>query len=152
MEVVLKSIDESNWIECIFLTTERSNRDSLLERFVASNAVSIAQSKIEKGWVTKAIYWEEIMVGFTMFGYSEKNKFFELCRIMIDYKYQGKGIGTETIRLVIRELSENNECSEIYLSVHPENNVARRLYEKFGFYDTGRIIDNEVLYCMKVQK
>lgn len=58
MEVLLKDIDETNWLECIFLTTDPDKNHYLVEKFVASNAVSIAQSKIEKGWITKAIYSE----------------------------------------------------------------------------------------------
>jgi diamine N-acetyltransferase len=151
MDVLLKDIDESNWIECIFLTTDNNNNHHLLERFVASNAFSIAQSKIEDGWTIKAIYHRDIIVGFTMYGYSIKNNFYELCRIMVDHKYQNKGIGKKAIGLIINKLSQIRECKEIYLSFHPENNVARRLYEQCGFKDTGRIVDHEVLYCLNLQ-
>jgi len=48
MTITLREIDENNWIECIFLTTNNKNNHPLLEEFVASNAVSIAQSKLKK--------------------------------------------------------------------------------------------------------
>ncbi|OPA73822.1 diadenosine tetraphosphatase [Paenibacillus selenitireducens] len=150
MEVLLKDIDETNWLECIFLTTDPDKNHYLVEKFVASNAVSIAQSKIEKGWITKAIYSEDTMLGFTMYGYSEEDNRFELCRIMIDYKFQRQGFGRKALSLIIKEMSKNKECSEIYLSFDPENHSAKKLYEEFGFGKTGKIVDDEVLYCLKL--
>ncbi|AWB45552.1 diadenosine tetraphosphatase [Paenibacillus sp. CAA11] len=150
MEVSLKDIDETNWLECIFLTTDPDKNHYLVEKFVASNAVSIAQSKIEKGWITKAIYSEDTMVGFTMYGYSGEDNCFELCRIMIDHKFQRRGFGRKAINLIIEEMRKNKECSEIYLSFDPENNSAKKLYEEFGFENTGKIVDEEVLYCLKL--
>ncbi|MBE9917124.1 GNAT family N-acetyltransferase [Paenibacillus donghaensis] len=150
MGVLLKDIDETNWQECIFLTTDPDKNHYLVEKFVASNAVSIAQSKVEKGWITKAIYSEDTMVGFTMYGYSEEDNCFELCRIMIDYKFQRQGLGRKALSPIIKEMSKNKECSEIYLSFDPENHSAQKLYEEFGFEKTGEVVDDEVLYCLKL--
>ncbi len=150
MEVLLKDIDEGNWEKCIFLTTDPDKNHYLVEKLVASNAVSIAQSKIEKGWITKAIYSEDTMVGFTMYGYSEGDNCFELCRIMIDHKFQRQGFGRKALSLIIKEMSKNKDCSEIYLSFDPENHSAKKLYEEFGFENTGKILDDEILYCLKI--
>ncbi|GIP19946.1 N-acetyltransferase [Paenibacillus sp. J22TS3] len=150
MGVLLKDIDETNWQECIFLTTDPEENHYLVEKYVASNAVSIAQSKIEKGWVTKAIYSENIMVGFTMYGYSEQDNCFELCRIMIDHKFQHQGYGRKALSLIIKEMSKNKECSEIYVSFDPENHAAQKLYEEFGFKNTGKIVEEEIIYCMEL--
>jgi len=151
MDVVLKDIDESNWMPCIFLTTDHNNNHPILERFVASNAFSIAQSKIEEGWTIKAIYYSVTIVGFAMYGYSKKNNHYEICRIMVDHKHQNKGIGKKAMGLIINEMRLIRECKEIYLSFHQENYVARALYEQCGFKDTGRLVDHEVLYRLNLQ-
>lgn len=148
VEVLLKEIDKTNWTKCIFLTTDPDNNHYLVEEFVASNAVSIAQSKIEKGWITKAIYNGNTMVGFAMYGYSEEHGVFEICRLMIDYKFQRQGLGRKALSLIIKEMSKNKECSEIYISFEPENHSAKKLYEEFGFENTGKILEDELLYCL----
>lgn len=146
MNLSLKDIDESNWEECILLTTNKDNIHYLGEQFVASNAYSIVQSKFEKGWTVKAIYEESKMVGFTMYGYCYEDSFHEIARIMIDHKYQGKGYGRAALSLVIDEMKSRKDCGEIYISFGPENYIAKKMYESMGFRDTGRVIDGEILY------
>ncbi|MNW36523.1 Spermine/spermidine acetyltransferase [compost metagenome] len=126
MEILLKDIDKTNWTKCIFLTTDPDNNHYLVEEFVASNAVSIAQSKIEKGWITKAIYNEDVMVGFAMYGYSADNGFFEICRLMIDHKFQRQGFGRKALSLITKEMSKNKDCSEIYISFDSKNHTLRK--------------------------
>ena len=151
MDIILKDITNDNWIQCIKLSTNKDKTLTIFEEFVASNAVSIAQSKIQEGWITKAIYYEDTMVGFTMYGYCNDNDLFELCRLMIDYKYQQKGYGTRALVKIIDELKKWEDCKEIFLSFDPENIIGKNLYEKFGFIDTGKIIDGELLYKLTVK-
>jgi diamine N-acetyltransferase len=47
----------------------------IFEEFVASNAVLLAQSKVQEEWISQAIYVGDTMVRFTMFGYCHENKF-----------------------------------------------------------------------------
>lgn len=96
----------------------------------------------------KAIYNEETMVGFAMYGYSASDRRFELCRLMIDFRYQKQGFGKQALRLILEEMSRDERCSEIYLSCDPENRSAQKLYEAFGFRDTGRQADDEQLYVL----
>lgn len=152
MKLYLKEIDESNWIECVFLTTNQDQQHFVREEFVASNALSIAQSKIEKEWITKAIYVDEVMVGFTMYGFNVEHNFYEICRLMIDYRYQGKGYGRLALQRVIDEMIAIDGCYEIYLSFDPNNIIGKFLYESFNFIDTGKIVDGEVLYSYQVIK
>ncbi len=151
MNIYLKEINELNWEECIFLTTNKDGKHFICEEFVASNAVSIAQSKIEKGWITKAIYAENTMIGFTMYGHCYEDNIYEICRIMIDHKFQGKGYGKVALGKVIEEMKNFKDCNEIFLSFEPENQIGKRLYESFNFKDTGKIIDGELLYSLSLK-
>ncbi|SFB10078.1 GNAT family N-acetyltransferase [Clostridium frigidicarnis] len=150
MNIQFKDINKENWIQCIFLTTDKENKHSLCEEFVASNALSLAQSKVEKGWITKAIYDEDKMIGFTMYGYCHEDNFYEICRLMIDYKYQGKGYGKAALARIIEEMKRFKGCNEIFLSFDPENEIGKHIYETFGFKDTGKIIDDELLYSLNL--
>ncbi|MCJ7842518.1 GNAT family N-acetyltransferase [Lederbergia sp. NSJ-179] len=155
MSLRLEDINSNNWIDCIFLTTDKEEKHLLFEEFVASNAVSLAQSKMETGWETKAIYNEDQMVGFAMYGFAEKEGFYEICRFMIDYRFQNKGYGKKALLLIIEEMRNIPDCQEIYLSFDPENKVALYLYENIGFKDTGRTVEGnitEVLYSLELDK
>lgn len=151
MNVYLKDIDESNWEKCISLTTNKNGKHFILEEFTASNAVSIAQGKIEKGWTIKAVYSEDTMVGFVMYGYCYEDNIYEICRLMIDYKYQGRGYGKAALEKVIQEMKDFENCNEIFLSFDPENNIGQRLYESFGFKDTGNTVEGELLYSLSLK-
>lgn len=149
MNITFRDINNANWIECIKLTTNKDGRRTTFEPFVASNAVSIAQSKVQEGWVTKAIYNDETMIGFTMYGFCHDTNSYELCRIMIDHKFQGKGYGTAALRKIIEEMKSFKDCTEICLSFDPKN-PAKRFYEKFDFRNTGKIVDDELVYSLNI--
>ncbi|SHJ11059.1 diamine N-acetyltransferase [Clostridium cavendishii DSM 21758] len=151
MNIYLKEIDKSNWEKCILLTTNKDNIHYLGEEFIASNAYSIVQSNFENGWITKAIYDENTMVGFTMYGYCYEDNLYEISRIMIDHKYQGKGYGKAALGKVIEEMKSFKDCNEIFLSFDQENQIGKKLYESFNFKDTGKIIDGELLYSLSLK-
>lgn len=134
----LIDINKENWKEVILLTTDKDGKHPLGEEYVASNAYSIAQSIYEDGWVIKAIEYDEKIIGFTMYGFSEEDNFYEICRFMIDRRYQGKGYCKQAISLIIDEMKEKFSCSEIYLFVVPENLRAKHVYEEVGFVSTAK--------------
>ncbi|MFA9559467.1 GNAT family N-acetyltransferase [Evansella sp. AB-rgal1] len=141
----LVDINEENWLKVVFLSTSKE-MPTICEEFVASNALSLVQAQFEKTWTTKAIEKDGGIIGFTMYGYADKQGYYELCRIMIDYKFQGNGYGTEAIQLVISEMKKLEDCKEIYLSTEPENSRGKHVYEQIGFVKTGKVVDGEELY------
>lgn len=149
MSIYLKDIDENNLLECVLLSTNKDGKNYVFEEFVASNAFSIAQSKVQKGWIVKAIYDDNLMIGFTMYGYCYEYDFYEICRFMIDHKYQGKGYGRRALVKIIEEMKKNNACKDINISFDLKNNIARRLYESLGFKDTGKTLEEELLFKLE---
>ncbi len=149
MSIYLKDIDENNLEECTLLTTNKEGKHYVFEEFVASNAFSIAQSKVQKGWIVKAIYDDDLMVGFTMYGYCYEYDFYEICRFMIDHRYQGKGYGKLALIKIIEEMKKQEDCKDIYISFDPRNNKARSLYESLGFKDTGKTLEEELLFKLE---
>lgn len=148
--MILVDITKDNWEKVIFLTTNTENSHTICEEFVASNAYSILQSFYEDEWIIKAIEHEGELIGFAMYGYCEERNFYELCRFMIDRKYQGQGYGTQALSLIVEEMKNKYNCNEIYLSTEPENARAKHVYEKFGFVSTGEIWYDEELYVLKL--
>ena len=57
---------------------------------------------------------------------------------MIDEEFQGKGIGKQTIYLIIDEIRRNNYTNIplIMIGYNPENLTAKFVYKKAGFIET----------------
>lgn len=155
----LVDITSENWEDVIFLTTNESitvksgeesfeakGMPSLCENHVASNALSIVQSVYEDGWIVKAIEQDGKLIGFTMFGWCEEEGFYELCRFMIDIRYQNRGYGTQALRMILDEMKSRFGCKEIFLSTGPDNVRAKHVYEKVGFRSEHRMLDDEELF------
>lgn len=144
----LIDITEKNWGKAVRLTTNADNSHTLGEEFVASNAYSIIQSVYEPGWTVRAIEHDEVLIGFVMYGLFEEKNSYEICRFMIDRKFQGKGYGKRALGLIVEEMKEKFSCDKIYLSVVPANIRGKHVYEKFGFVSTGEIVEDEEIYCL----
>jgi diamine N-acetyltransferase len=146
----LVEITKDNWLDVVFLTTNEDGMPTLCEQYVTSNAFSLVQAQYEGTWTTRAIEHEGKIVGFAMYGYSEDHDCYELLRMMIDRKHQGKGLGAQAIRLVLSEMEQMADCQEVYVSTDPDNARSKHLYEKIGFVSTGRHVDGEELYCYRL--
>lgn len=137
----LETITKDNWLKAISL---RVREDQV--NFVASNAVSLAQLNFLENFHAKGIYLGEEMIGFALYGIDEDDHEYWIYRMMIDHKHQGKGYGKEAIQLVINDILANKEerHQTITLSYEPENEHAKRIYEKIGFTEVdGFIISGE---------
>ena len=137
----LKTISKDNWIKAISLKVREDQ-----VKFVASNAVSLAQLNFLESFHAKGIHYGEEMVGFTLYGLDEDDHEYWIYRMMIDQKHQGKGYGKEAVRLVIEDIRAMNEPHHqtITLSYEPDNEHAKRIYEKMGFQEIdGLVIEGE---------
>lgn len=145
MNVSLREITPENFKECLELKVADDQK-----MFVAPNVKSIAISKIFPACLPFAIYENDQMVGFVMYGYDSKDGRFYLERLMIDERFQGKGYGRAATLEVIDRLKENKHCKEIYLSFVPENTNAEQLYKSVGFERTGEISQGEIVMRFKI--
>ena len=128
----LKTITKDNWLKAISLSVREDQK-----KFVAPNAVSLAQLNFLENFHAKGIYLNDEMVGFTLYGIDEDDHEYWIYRMMIDQKHQGKGYGKEAIKLVIEDIQNMKEDRHqtITLSYEPTNEHAKRIYEKVGFQE-----------------
>ena len=137
----LETITKDNWIKAISLRVREDQ-----EKFVASNAVSLAQLNFLNDFHAKGIYLGEEMIGFALYGMDEDDHEYWIYRMMIDQKHQGKGYGKEAIKLVIDDIKmlKEDRHKTITLSYEPTNEHAKRVYEKVGFKEIdGLMISDE---------
>jgi diamine N-acetyltransferase len=150
--ITLKDVTKQNWFDIIRLSSAEDLKNKVFEKTIASNCLSLAQASIEENWTVKAIYQNDMPIGFTMYGYSDELAGYEICRIMIDYKFQGNGFGKKALLLVIKEMVNQFKSEEIYITFVPDNEIAKQLYLSVGFKDTGKVIkavEDELIYSIK---
>lgn len=112
------------------------------ENFVASNAVSLAQAWLyrEDGDVFPfAIYNDDTAVGFMLLEENLEEKRLDLWRIMLSPEQEGKGYGTEAVKLMIKYAIDSGRYQKIGLLCGQSNVRARHIYDKLGFRPTGNI-------------
>jgi diamine N-acetyltransferase len=146
VEVVFRDIDEANFEECVELKVRED------QPFVAPNTYSIAQSKIQPWWIIKAIYAGEKMVGFAMYTIDDEKAELYLCRFMIDQRYQGNGFGRAALDILKSTAMNESGVKRLRLSTEPNNHRGIRIYENFGFVDTGEMEDGEEVFVLELNK
>lgn len=143
MNVELRKITEDNWIHCISLKVAKDQ-----ERFVASNVYSVAESKFDPEATIAGIYYNEKMVGFTMYGINADTNQFWIIRLMVGEAFQGKGYGRAALKILIG-IARDSGYPDLYLSYVPGNERAEKLYTDIGFRPTGEVEHGEIVVCLR---
>lgn len=136
--ILLKEITRDNFWDVVSLEVAPEQSD-----FVTSNAVSIAQSKVQPECIPLAVYDDELMVGFLMYCIDEDDGEYWIYRMMIDKNYQSKGYGKKAMQLLLDKMKEDTTHNKIFLGVHKESVAAVKLYESFGFKFNGQVFGSE---------
>ncbi|MCU0607294.1 MAG: GNAT family N-acetyltransferase [Candidatus Edwardsbacteria bacterium] len=112
-------------------------------KFVAANAVSIAEAHFSEHAWFRAIYAGETPVGFVMLALEPEYATYTLWRLMIDRNHQGKGYARRAMGLVIEHVKRQYCASELTLSYVPGEGDPSAFYRKLGFVETGEWDDDE---------
>lgn len=145
--VSLREVTAENWYDCCQLSVTEEQ-----DRFVEPNSVSIAQSKYERTLQLRAVYLQQDLVGFIMYNTEpEELGGHWIYRLMIDKRYQRKGIGKHVMRLIIDEMATNLDCKRIVAGYKPDNAAAGTLYTALGFEDRGNKFGKEMAVVLDLQ-
>ncbi len=107
------------------------------ERFVAPNDVSVAEASLHPTAWHRAIYADDVPVGFAMIDDQPEKPEYYLWRFMIDQRYQGLGFGARALELLIDYVRTRPRASELLLSCVPGEGSPCSFYERRGFVYTG---------------
>lgn len=139
--------------------TKESLRDVLAlrvapdqERFVASNAVSIAQAHFhpEVAWF-RAIYADDTPVGFLMLHDEPATATYYLWRFMIDHRFQQLGFGRRALELLLDHVRGRPRATALALSYVPGDGSPAPFYERLGFARTGEEDDGELVMRIELR-
>jgi diamine N-acetyltransferase len=139
-------VTKDNWKELIRLKVREDQT-----HFVASNLYSIAQSQFgddyEGHWdlYPFGIYDGTTPVGFLMYAlnFEHPNQQAFIQRLMVGDQFQGKGYGRFGMERMLEIFRADERIKEVGISYEPENDVARKLYARLGFVETGRMLGEE---------
>lgn len=123
-------------------------------KFVEKPAVTLsfayAGTQADYPGFASAIYSDGELVGIILMGRGpvgssepdilKQNKFvYRLCGFLIDKHFQHRGIGREALSLALKKVKDypGGDSLPIMLECYKRNNNAMKLYESFGFHNTG---------------
>ena len=126
-----------NWNPDMFLDVEQVIPIERLKKLLEKESIYIA--KIENK-----------IVGYIIINIKEKNnnfmryrKILSIDTLCIDEKFRGQGIGTKMLEFAKR-LGKEKNCTDMHLTVNPNNKNAIKVYENFGMKV------NNISYMMKL--
>jgi diamine N-acetyltransferase len=129
-----------SWYECTQLSVAEEQKIV----FPVPVVFWMAESKYNSDLKELAVYYQDEIVGFCVYGIDPDDGNPWIIALMIDKKYQGKGFGRETVKELINLIWKNCDCNKIIIGHRPNNVIAEKLYESLGFERTGQIIDGEL--------
>ena len=131
--IQLKEITSENFDHVLLLKVSESQKD-----FVSSPVYSLAQAYVYRETAYPfAIYADSTVVGFMMLGYYKVKNQYTLWKLLIDERFQNNGYGKESLKLGIHYLVNRFKVKEVFTGVAFGNDIAKNLYESFGFKETG---------------
>ena len=157
----LKKINRKNVADILNLEVFDNQKS-----FVATNNSSIIEAYIaiteDNDVFTFGIYKDDAPIGFLMIGYNVNSDDegapsiakgnYNIWRLMIDKKFQGKGFGKKVMDLAL-EFVNTFPCGTAkycWLSYESDNDVARQLYKSVGFVETDEKDGDEIVAIMKL--
>jgi diamine N-acetyltransferase len=121
------------------------------EQFVASNERSLAQAHFSREAWYRAIYADEVPVGFLMLYDDPVKPEYFLWRLMIDAAYQGNGFGHQAMQHLIEHVRGRPNAKELLLSHGEGEGNPGAFYTSMGFQYTGETLHGELVMRLPVQ-
>lgn len=84
-------------------------------------------------------------VGMALYHDLEDEGAYDLSQLFIDERCQGRGYGTQAVRLLVERMREDGKYGRVMLCYIEGNEAARRMYEKLGFHLTGERDGDEIV-------
>lgn len=146
--VTLREVTKENLLDVLRLKVAPQQ-----ERFVASNAVSIAQAYFDRetAWF-RAVYADATPVGFLMLEDQPEKASYYLWRFMVDQRFQGLGFGARALDLLAEHVRTRPGATELRLSCVPGDGGPGPFYERMGFRYTGEVEEAELVMVRPLER
>jgi diamine N-acetyltransferase len=111
-------------------------------RWVRPTAWYVARSAYDPTWTPVALLDGDEVVGFAEWAVDPDDGSGCMGGLVVDQGRQGRGYGRAAVEALADLLLERPDCTWLALTVHEDNAVARGLYARLGFTETGEV-DND---------
>lgn len=138
--IELRQVTGDNFDAVIALRVADDQRD-----FLHPVVESLAWAYVAPQCHPLAIYAGDSPAGFVMYGHEPAEGRCWIVGFMVDACRQRRGVGRAALELLLARMEGELRCPSVALSVHPDNVAALRLYQSFGFQDTGKCQDGELI-------
>ena len=131
----LVEITEENWMQAASLSVREDQK-----HFLAPAIGILARGYVYRncGGRVYAFEADGTVVGLALVReFTEEPLGYDLQQFMIGASYQGKGYGSAALALILDELRKERHYDHVEVCVKREDIPAIRLYEKYGFIDSG---------------
>ena len=91
------------------------------------------------------IYDDDIPVGMAMYHDLDDLKAYDFSQFFIDHRYQQKGYGKKAADIILEWMRNDGKYDKVVLCYIDGDDVAKKLYEKLGFYPTGEVDGDEII-------
>lgn len=139
--LTIEDVTRENW----FPATQLRVTPEQAIHFSAPIVYWLAESRFESHFRPMLLSRGGTPVGFLVYGIDPDDDECWLITFMIDHRFQGQGLGRQALRAFLEHFDRAHPQTAIRLGHHPENVVAGRLYDSFGFMPTGERIGGEVI-------
>lgn len=114
-----------NWNPDLFLDVEEVISEERLNKLLKTDSIYVAKINNE-------------IVGYIIIDIKEKEneviryrKLLNIDTLCIDEDFRGQGIGTKMLEFA-KNIAKEQNCTDMHLTVNPNNEKAIKVYEKFG--------------------
>ncbi len=135
--VELIELCEENWLDFAGLSVDESQK-----HYLASNIGIIARGYVYRDCRARVIgiAADGQPAGLALVkDMDEEPACYDLQQFMIDRRFQGRGYGTEALKMILAGLEKEHKYDCVEVCVKKDDAAALHLYEKAGFRDTGYI-------------
>ena len=135
--IKLNEVTEENWFEVANLSVKDNQKN-----YVAPVIGILARGYVYRDCNVRiyVIQNDETVIGVSLVReFTDEPLGYDLQQFMIDQRYQGKGYGTEALRLILDELRQEGHYDHVEVCVKKVDIAGIHLYKKNGFVDSGYI-------------
>ena len=141
--IYLEEINPNNWRLGLKVAKEQEN-------YVSSDFRILARAYAYREYRSKAfvIYKDSTPIGMAMYYDCDELNAYDFSQFFIDERYQGNGYGYLAACKIIDMMKTDGKFRKVILCYIEGNEAAKKMYEKMGFYHTGKNDGNEIIMQM----
>ncbi|MBR0373848.1 MAG: GNAT family N-acetyltransferase [Mogibacterium sp.] len=137
----LAEVTEANWMDVAALSVRDGQK-----AFLAPAIDILARGYVYRNSNARVIVIEDdgAVVGVALVKeFDDEPLGYDLQQFMIGQQYQGRGFGSAALGLILDDLRREGHYDHVEVCVKKADTAAIRLYEKYGFTDSG-YVDEDV--------